>query len=65
MIAFRTAALICGAATLLAGCAHPAGSGVREATLAFFAAVDAKDGDAACAGLAPKAAKALASADST
>jgi hypothetical protein len=61
----RAGALILGAMALLAGCGHPAGSGVREATSAFFAAVDAKDGDAACTDLAPQAAKALASADST
>lgn len=64
MIAFRAVPILV-AGTLLAGCAHPAGSGVRAAVREFFAAVAADDGDAACADLAPQAAKALESADST
>jgi len=64
MIAFRVALVLC-TGMLLAGCAHPAGSGVRAATTAFFAAVEANDGHKACADLAPQAAEALGSADST
>jgi hypothetical protein len=64
MIVSRVA-LVLSAGMLLTGCAHPGGSGVRAATTAFFAAVSADDGDAACADLAPQAAEALGSADST
>jgi len=64
MIAFRVT-LVLGAGMLLTGCAHPGGSGVRAATTAFFAAVAANDGHKACADLAPQAAEALGTADST
>jgi hypothetical protein len=64
MIVFR-AALLLSAGMLLAGCAHPGGGEVRAATTAFFAAVEANDGHKACADLAPQAAEALGTADST